>query len=126
MNEVEHLVEIFAVDGPVLVDIAKALADVRDAVSVHIVNIAVFDITEVEDAVAVAILAFEFTLIGNKVVVAVGEDVALAVVQNPIVVAVQGWVFGDFSGVRCAVFVAVFKGSLVEEDLVPSVSKGRI
>ena len=73
LNELKHLVEIFCIDGAVLIDIAKALADVRDAVSVDIVNITVFDITEVENAVAVAILAFEFTLVRDEVVVAIIE-----------------------------------------------------
>ena len=55
LNEVKHLVEIFSVDGAVLVHITEALADIRNTISVDVINISVFDVTEVENSVAVAV-----------------------------------------------------------------------
>ena len=89
LNEVKHLVEIFSVDGAVLVHITEALADVRYTISVDVIDISVFDVAEVENAVAVAVLAGEFAFVRDQVVVAVGKDVGLTLVKNAVVVAVQ-------------------------------------
>ncbi len=125
LDKREDLIEVFRVHGAVLVHITEALADVRNTISVDVINISVFDVAEVENAVAVAVLASDLADVGDKIFVAVGEDVTLAVVKNPVVVAVARGIRCDFGGVRNAILIAVVEIGLVHENLIPRLKPAR-